>query len=135
MVKQTSTRKRKSLAEIQAFLAKDTPPVRAITLKLRRLVFDVIPTALEQIDEPAHLLGYGFDQTYKDTLCVIMPVKTYVNLGFARGASLPDPAGLLVGAGKRARHVKVTERTAVDAPALRALLKATVDQWRANQSA
>src|SRR5579863_6617803 len=32
---------------------------------------------------------------------------SHVNVGFFRGASLPDPTGMLQGAGKRMRHVKL----------------------------
>ena len=121
----TSARKRRTKAEIQAFLAAYSPQVRAMALKLRGLVFEVVPDAIEQIDSAAHLLGYGFDRTYKDTVCVIMPLKTAVNLGFPRGVDLPDPTGLLAGTGKRARHVKIADGGEVNAPALRALLEAS----------
>ena len=33
--------------------------------------------------------------------------SAHVNLGFFHGAALDDPAGLLEGAGKRMRHVKI----------------------------
>jgi hypothetical protein len=46
----------------------------------------------------------------------------HVNVGFFRGAELPDPGGLLVGTGKLMRHVKLGPRHAVDAAALRALI-------------
>ena len=104
-----------------------------MALKLRGLVFDVAPDAVEQIDLPAKLLGYGFDYTYKDTICVIMPLKAGVNLGFPRGArraELPDPTGLLTGTGKRARHVKITDVKQVELPELRALLEVAVERLR-----
>ncbi|MCI0397097.1 MAG: DUF1801 domain-containing protein [Chloroflexi bacterium] len=122
------TQNRKTEAEIQAFLAGYTPQVQAIALELRELVFSVAPNAAEQIDMPARLLGYGFAATYKDTICVIMPLKSAVNLGFPRGTELLDPAGLLAGTGKRARHAKLTDVKDVAAPALRALLEASVAQ-------
>jgi hypothetical protein len=55
-----------------------------------------------------------------------MPLNAGVNLGFARGADLPDPSHLLTGTGKRARHVKITGEAQIGAPALRALLDAAV---------
>jgi len=125
MAGKINVRKRKTKTEIQAFLAAHTPPVQAAALKLRELVFAVVPDAIEQIDPAAHLLGYGFDRTYQDTVCVIMPLKTAVNVGFLRGVDLPDPTGLLAGTGKRARHVKIADRGEVEAPALRALLEAS----------
>lgn len=48
----------------------------------------------------------------------------HVNVGFFHGASLPDPAGLLEGAGKRMRHVKLKWGQSVDEAALAALIDA-----------
>lgn len=109
--------------EIEAFLAAYTPEVRAVALRVRDLVLQVAPGLIEEVDVPAKLIGYSKDRTYKGTLCVIMPLKSAVNLGLARGADLPDPAGLLAGTGKRARHVKLARVEDVDDPALRALLE------------
>jgi hypothetical protein len=48
----------------------------------------------------------------------------HVNVGFFRGAALPDPAGLLEGGGKYMRHVKLRPGAALDAAALGALITA-----------
>ena len=45
-----------------------------------------------------------------------------VNVGFYQGASLPDPAGLLQGNGKRMRHVKVMPGVLTDDRALSGLI-------------
>lgn len=112
--------------ELLEFLANYNPEVRAIALKLRELVLEIVPEAIEQVDRPGKLIGYGFKPTYKDTICVIMPLIAAVNLGFPRGTELPDPGGLLVGTGKRARHVKITALEEIDLPRLRALIEASV---------
>jgi len=49
---------------------------------------------------------------------------SHVNVGFYQGASLPDPAHLLQGAGKRMRHVKLRPGTAINAAALSRLIEA-----------
>ena len=49
---------------------------------------------------------------------------SHVNVGFFQGASLPDPARLLQGAGKFMRHVKLKPGTAANAAALRRLINA-----------
>ena len=49
---------------------------------------------------------------------------SHVNVGFFQGASLPHPARLLQGAGKRMRHVKLRPGTAVNAAALARLIEA-----------
>jgi hypothetical protein len=49
---------------------------------------------------------------------------SHVNVGFFHGASLPDPARLLQGAGKSMRHVKLLPGTPANAAALRSLIDA-----------
>ena len=46
----------------------------------------------------------------------------HVNVGFFRGADLPDPASLLEGTGTYMRHVKLRPADDVDAEALEALV-------------
>ena len=48
----------------------------------------------------------------------------HVNVGFFHGAALKDPAGLLLGTGKRMRHVKLRPGTPTNAAALRDLIEA-----------
>lgn len=48
----------------------------------------------------------------------------HANIGFFHGAALDDPAGLLEGAGKRMRHVKLRWDRPVDAAALTELIAA-----------
>ena len=118
----------KTEAQVRTFLVPYDPPVQAMVLRLRELVLQVAAGTLEQVDYPAKLIAYGWRQTYKDTICVIMPLKAAVHLGFPRGVDLPDPAGLLTGTGKRARHVRIAAVDEVETPALRALLEAAVAQ-------
>jgi hypothetical protein len=49
---------------------------------------------------------------------------SHVNVGFFRGAELPDPTRLLQGDGKYMRHVKLRPGTAVDAASLETLITA-----------
>jgi len=49
---------------------------------------------------------------------------SHANVGFYYGAFLKDPGGLLLGNGKRMRHVKVKPDADVDAAALGALIDA-----------
>ena len=50
--------------------------------------------------------------------------RAHVNVGFFRGAELPDPARLLEGTGKHMRHVKLRPPGEVDDAALVALIEA-----------
>jgi hypothetical protein len=49
--------------------------------------------------------------------------RAHVNVGFFRGAELPDPGGLLEGTGRMMRHVKLRPAEGVDATALRGLIR------------
>jgi hypothetical protein len=115
---------------VDDLLARYSPAVRDLARPARALVRDVMPNATEQVAAPAKLIAYGFGSRMADTICVIMPLKAAVNLGFYGGTALPAskeaPAGLLTGTGKRHRHVRLTTPADVQAPALRALLLAAV---------
>ncbi|WP_332767935.1 DUF1801 domain-containing protein [Phenylobacterium sp.] len=56
--------------------------------------------------------------------------KAHVNVGFFCGAMLDDPEGLLEGAGKRMRHVKIRGPRQVNADALRDLIAAAYEDIR-----
>ena len=55
--------------------------------------------------------------------CYVNAFTSHVNVGFFRGAVLPDPSRLLQGAGKFMRHVKLRPGTATDATALSGLIE------------
>lgn len=55
----------------------------------------------------------------------------HVNIGFYRGAELPDPAGLLEGHGKCMRHVKLKPGAEIDEAALGALIEAAYADMKA----
>jgi hypothetical protein len=59
----------------------------------------------------------------------------HVNVGFFRGASLPDPARLLEGSGKYMRHVKLRPGAKRDAGALRALIEVAYRDMKARLKA
>jgi hypothetical protein len=75
---------------------------------VRELMHDGCPTAC--VEDAA----FGYVNAF----------KAHVNVGFFHGASLPDPAGLLEGTGKRMRHVKLHWGRPVDSAALSELISA-----------
>ena len=56
---------------------------------------------------------------------------SHVNVGFFRGAALPDPTRLLQGAGKFMRHVKLRPKTATNTAALNCLIDAAYSDIKA----
>ena len=100
---------------------------------------------LRRMVEPwfAAMRGCGPDvrellQDGRPTACVGDAAFGYVDtfsghagVGFFMGAELPDTAGLLEGAGKRMRHVKLRWGQPVDEAALEALVTAAYADMRA----
>lgn len=90
----------------------------------RDLVLSVIPQAREEVETSwgGYLL---FKQSEGgNTVCFVSAHRKHVSLGFAEGAELEDPAGLLQGSGKRQRHVKIKKPTDLNNPALKGLVEA-----------
>jgi hypothetical protein len=56
--------------------------------------------------------------------------RAHVNVGFFRGAELADPAGLLEGAGRFMRHVKLCPGRDLNTPALKKLIEAAYSDMR-----
>lgn len=57
--------------------------------------------------------------------------KAHVNVGFFRGAALPDPNNLLEGTGKFMRHAKLRPEGEVDAAALQKLIDTAYTDMKA----
>jgi hypothetical protein len=55
----------------------------------------------------------------------------HVNVGFFRGADLPDPARLLQGNGRHMRHVKLKPGTYINEGALNALIERAYSDMKA----
>lgn len=73
----------------------------------------------------------------RPTICVgdaafayVDTFQAHVNIGFFRGAELPDPKKLLEGGGKLMRHVKVRPERELDAAALSTLIRAAYADMR-----
>ena len=106
-------------------------PLRPVVRALRATVLEVHADACEVVRLGDRAATYGVGpRKMIDGYAYILPHAAWVNLGFYRGAELPDPESLLEGTGARMRHVKV--RTVDDArrPALRALVAAAYAERR-----
>ncbi|TDE97334.1 DUF1801 domain-containing protein [Occultella glacieicola] len=93
--------------------------------RLRELVAETLPDAVEEQDVTSGLIGYTYKPgTYKHLIAGIVPHRGHVNLMLANGAELVDldPAGLLAGTGTRARHIRFVTAADVARPGVRELL-------------
>jgi len=109
---------------VEEWLADLLPDVQIIVKALRIVARKNMPKAREFIYHDA--IGYSTSASPADRICYIAPQnKGYVNFGFFFGADLPDPTHLLIGDGKRLRHVKVKNKTEAKNPELAKLIAAT----------
>jgi hypothetical protein len=112
------------------YLASYDPHVADLTLALREVVLEEAPDAIESIVQGyAVAIGFSFTgKPLKDGFCHIVSYSSYVNLGFNRGALLPDPNRILMGKGKMIRHITIRDQKELERPFVRRYLQAAIEQ-------
>ena len=88
--------------------------MRACDSDVRELLHDGCPVACVE-DAP-----FGYVNTF----------RSHASVGFFHGAMLADPGGLLEGAGKRMRHVKLRPGKELDVDALSGMIVAAYQDMR-----
>jgi hypothetical protein len=123
--------------ELLSHLAAYDPHVSNLTLALRELVLEEAPEAIESIVKSyAVAIGFSFTgKPLKDGFCHIVTYSNHVNLGFNRGALLPDPNRVLEGKGKSIRHITLRSEQELRCTFIRRYLQAAIEQVRPQQSA
>ena len=97
--------------------------------RMRQLIRDADPEIVEEIKwrKPTNPGGVAV-WSHGGIICTGETYKGKVKLTFAKGAKLPDPAGLFNGSkgGNTMRAIDISEGMEVDAPAFKALVSAAV---------
>ncbi len=116
--------------QLLSYLASYDPHIASLALALRDVVLEEAPDAIESIFK-GYAVSIAFSFTgkpMKDGFCHIVTYSSYVNLGFNRGALLPDPIRILAGTGKLIRHITIREHAELDRPFVRQYLQAAIEQ-------
>jgi hypothetical protein len=116
--------------QLLSYLAAYDPHVSNLTLALRDLVLEEAPGAIESVIK-GYALAIGFSFTgkpLKDGFCHIVAYSGHVNLGFNRGALLPDPNRVLEGDGKSIRHITLRSESELERPFMRRYLQAAIEE-------
>lgn len=96
------------------------------------LILEIDPDATEVVRLGDRAATYGLGpRKMIEGYAYVLPHTSWVNLGFFRGAGLPDPGGLLEGTGASMRHVKIRTIDVADAPAIDSLIRAALAERRA----
>ena len=112
-------------ARVEAFLADQDKAQRDLLQAARALLDDGLPKATCTIKWNVPVW------TGTRNVAALMPYPDRVHLTFFRGRQLPDPKGLLEGAGQEVRHVKLRAVRDLKDPAVKALVRAA---WRLDQA-
>ncbi len=95
--------------EVSSYIENAKREHQEILVFLRSLIFDLMPEVKEEFkwSRPVYYR--------KELLCYLLSNKSYVTLGFYKGAlGLPDPKGKLEGTGKEMRHLKIRSLEELD---------------------
>jgi hypothetical protein len=123
---------RKPPAELRRFLQAYDPSIAQLFFAARAAILGLAPNADELLYDAYNAVAaaYTFSNRLKESFCHIAAYRDYVNLGFNRGATLPDPEGLLAGSGRSIRHVRIATIADLKRPGVRRLLRTAVDEGR-----
>jgi hypothetical protein len=105
--------------DIQAWMSEHSDELGAIA----KYWFDVMRDCGDDVRELLHD-GHPTACVADAAFAYVNAFRAHANVGFFRGAELPDPNGLLEGTGKLMRHVKLRPEGEVDAAALSKLINA-----------
>ena len=84
----------------EALLADYPPPHQAIANRLREIVTDAVPEAIERVRPGWRLIGYDLPIGRRTAMFAWVWLEPeHVHLGFPRGVDMDDPRRLMSGAG------------------------------------
>jgi hypothetical protein len=104
--------------------------VQQLFAAVRSAILHEAPHATELVYDSynAVAVAYSFTGRLRDAFCHAAAYARHVNLGFNRGADLPDPHRILKGSGKSIRHVRVTEPSTVRQDSVVSLIRSAVER-------
>jgi hypothetical protein len=111
--------------QLAGFLAKFTPEIAAQAEEILIRLRVTIPHALELVYDNYNALAIGFGPTERasDAIVSIAIYPRWVSLFFLQAKGLPDPKNILKGGGNVVRHIVLHTASALDEPAVQALIE------------
>ncbi len=112
-------------AEFQRFLARYSPEIARQMMAARRKLRARIPRGYELIYDNYNALATGFAPSEMPSSAVLSlaAYPRWLTLFFLFGVGLEDPDGMLEGAGKRVRSVRLEGPETLDDPRVAALIE------------
>ena len=115
-------------AQLSAIIDERPPAMAKLTKAVLARMRACLPGAVEMVYDKKNSLVIGFCPAERASTAInsIATYTTWINLYFFEGDSLPDPEGLLQGAGSMVRSIRVTDAADLDRPAVQALIAAAL---------
>jgi hypothetical protein len=108
-------------------LAGASDALRPLCEHLRATILELHPHCIEVVWPRQRIASFGTGpKKMTEHYCYLQVYASHINLGFYRGAALPDPQRLLEGTGKALRHVKLPDLATAKASPVLALLRAAI---------
>jgi hypothetical protein len=116
--------------QLKGFIAKFEPKTQVLIRAARRALRRRLPSAFELVYDNYNffVIGYGPTERPSDAILSIAAGASGVGLCFIHGATLPDPATVLLGSGKQTRFVRLPSAATLAQPAVAKLIAAAVAQ-------
>ena len=115
--------------QLLGYLAAYDPTIADLALALREIILEEAPDASESVYQVYTVaIWFGFSGKMKDMFCYITIHAGHINLGFPRGATLPDPNRVLQGEGTAMRHIKFKSMGDLERPFVRRYIQAAIEQ-------
>jgi len=110
--------------QLDRFVDAYTPEVADIARKTLAKLRERLPHAIELVYDNYNALacGFGPNERASDVIFSIALYPKYVTLFFLQGAKLPDPDGLLQGAGSTVRHIRLEDEKTLDRADVKAMM-------------
>src|SRR5579863_4053439 len=116
--------------QVDAFIAKFDPAIAKLIRSIRAALRKRFPTAIEMIYDNYNFFVIGYSPTERPTDYIVSLAANAkgAGLSFNHGATLPDPAKILQGAGKQNRFIRLPNAAVLATPNVEALLRAAIAQ-------
>jgi hypothetical protein len=116
--------------KLDQFIDAYPPEIAVLAREILAAMQRRLPGAVRLVYDGYTTLAIGFGPSEKASQAPfsIALYPRYVVLVFIHGAGLPDPAGVLRGAGKQVRNVIVDDAAALATPAVAALIDAALER-------
>ena len=127
------TPQRHAEAQLKGFIDKFSPEHQKLIRSVRKRLRARFPAAMELAYDNYNFFVIGLSPTERpsDAILSLVAGANGVSICFLHGAKLPDPTGILRGAGNQVRSVSVPGVDTLDQPDVEALFAAAVARSKA----